>query len=271
MIGSIALILGLFALGAKADYALVWEDEFNGTTLSDADWLYQTGCDGWGNNELECYTEKRKENVYTTNGVLTIHVVVEAYQGKQYTSARLNSRKAWAYGKYEAKAKMPKGKHFWPAIWMMPQDSKYGGWAASGEIDIMEYRGESANITQGTIHYGGSWPNNKWSGSGEKTFPFDLSADFHTYGIEWDTKEFRWYVDEKQYHAESIDKSMWSGKGTNPYTKNGQPFDQPFHWILNVAVGGNFFGNSPQLTVAEAKAWPKPTMEIDYVRVYQQK
>jgi len=138
----------------------------------------------------------------------------------------------------------------------------------------MEYRGDRTNEILGTIHYGGTAPNNIHSGSGEIKFGTDFSADWHTYGVEWDTNEIKWFCDGKEYHKENINRSMYSGKGKNPYTKNGQPFDQPFHWILNVAVGGNFFPANVyggQVTPAEAKNWAKPTMEIDYVRVWEWK
>lgn len=192
--------------------------------------------------------------------------------GKQFTSARLFSRHAWTYGKFEARIKAPAGKHLWPAFWMFPLDSKYGIWAASGEIDIMEIRGQKLNVNQGSIHYGGSWPNQAYSGSGEKTFPHDFSKDFHTFAFEWTQTDMKWFIDGAQFHQENINKMMWSGKGTNPYSKNGQPFDQPFKFIINIAVGGTFFPENiygPQVTLQEAKQWPKPTMEIDYVRVFK--
>jgi beta-glucanase (GH16 family) len=146
--------------------------------------------------------------------------------------------------------------------------------AASGEIDIMEYRGDRPNEILGTIHYGGTAPNNIHSGSGETKFGTDFSADWHTFGVEWDTNEIKWFCDGKEYHREDIHRSMYSGKGNNPYTKPGQPFDQPFHWILNVAVGGGFFPANvfgSEVTPEEAKHWAKPTMEIDYVRVWEWK
>jgi beta-glucanase (GH16 family) len=269
-----ALILALGVLGAQADWQLVWSDEFNGTELSDAEWNYEEGGGGWGNNELEYYTKHVKDNARVEAGSLTINAKVHDQGGRQFTSARLTSKKSWTFGKFEARAKLPKGKNLWPAIWMMPKASVYGGWAASGEIDIMEARGERPRITQGTIHYGGSWPNNVWHGSGEKDLGKDFTADYHTFALEWEKNEIRWYVDGAQYHSENINKNMWSGKGTNPYNHNGAPFDQEFFWILNIAVGGNFFPAAqygPQVTPDEARRWEKPTMEIDYLRVYQQK
>ena len=138
----------------------------------------------------------------------------------------------------------------------------------------MEARGERTSIVQATLHYGGSWPNNAASGSGEKNLNKDFSADWHTFGMEWDKNEMRFYVDGVEYHKENINRNLWSHRGTNPYNHNGAPFDKPFYWILNVAVGGNFFpanAYGQPVTQEEAKHWAKPTMEVDYLRVYQQK
>ena len=265
----------------NSSWRLVWSDEFNDPTLNTSDWSPAVGCGGWGNRELECYTSNRAENARIENGSLVIEARVEpgfhlktsdgTDQHSDFTSARLNSRHAWVYGKFEARARMARGNELWPAIWMMPQHSKYGAWAASGEIDIMELRGNNVHEFSSTIHYGGNWPNNIASGSGFRHYAADLSADFHTYGIEWEPKQMRWYFDGVEYHRESLDRMMWSHRGpNNPYTKNGQPFDQPFNWILNVAVGGTFFGSGPYITPEQArKEWPKNTLEVDYVRVYQ--
>jgi len=201
-----------------------------------------------------------------------IKSIPEEYDEHHYTSSRLHLRHVgWTYGKFEAKARMPKGKHLWPAIWLYPQESLFGTWAASGEIDIMEYRGEVANQTQASIHYGGYWPHNAYSGSGETNFAVDFSADFHVFTFEWDENEMKWSIDGKEYHKENMKRSFYSGKGPNPYTKNGEPFNQNFQWILNTAISGQFFPSEKygSLTVDDAKKWQKPTFEIDYVRVYQ--
>jgi len=270
------LLLLLVAIDGllAASWVKVWEDEFDGTGLPDAaNWAFEEGCNGWGNQELECYTSNKTTNARRENGHLVINVHVEHTNDKEYTSARIHSKHAWTYGRFEVRAKLPKGKHLWPAIWMMPKDSVYGGWAASGEIDIMEYRGQKVDTFSGTIHYGGPWPNNSASGSGDKTFSGkDFSADFHTYALEWDGEGgsgMRWYLDGTEWHSENLNRSFWSGKGTNPYTGNKQPFDKDFYFILNVAVGGTFFPSATygSLTVAEAQTWAKPTMEVDWVRV----
>ena len=267
----VIVFVSLVLIGTvKCNWQLVWSDEFNGNHLDENNWKYHTGVHK-RNHELEFYTSHRHENVRVENGHLVIEARPEEYQGSNFTSGRLDGKKAWTYGKFEARAKLPSGHNLWPAIWMMPRDSKYGIWAASGEIDIMELRGDKPHEIMGTIHYGGSWPNNIYHGSGERYYQQDFSQDYHTFALEWEQKEIRWYVDGKHYHAENIDRNMWSKRGKNPYNKNGEPFDQPFYLTLNVAVGGTFFGPGPYVTPEEAKHWKKPTMEVDYVRVYQWK
>ena len=149
--------LALFAGGASAAWHQVWSDEFNGNHLDDNNWVYETGC-GLTNNEEQCYTSHRPQNVRVENGHLVIDVKVEEYQGRHFTSGRVHSKHAWTYGRFEARARLTSGHHLWPAIWMMPRDSKYGQWAASGEIDIMELRGDKPHEIMGTIHYGGTAP-----------------------------------------------------------------------------------------------------------------
>jgi len=266
------LLLACLAAGTSAQFTkLVWSDEFNGNALDDAQWIYETGCDGWGNNEQQCYTEHRKENVRVEGGNLILEIKIENFENKRnFTSGRLHSKGAWAYGRYECRARLPSGKHIWPAIWMYPNSTKkYGGWPDSGEIDIMEMRGHEPTKVEGTIHYYGGG-----AGSGATAFPFDFSKDFHVFTLEWEKLEMRWLVDGKVYHKESLDKE-WLWQGKKLYTEHGQPFDpsNPFFWVLNLAVGGAFFGTwGPYVTPAEAASpavWPKHSMEIDYVRVYQ--
>lgn len=152
--------------------------------------------------------------------------------------------------------RLPGGQGLWPAFWLLPQNSPYGGWAASGEIDIMEavnLGGSGGNEVHGTIHYGGEWPNNRWSGAG---YLVSSSAqdDFHTYAVEWDNAEIRWYVDGVMY---AMQNSWSSTGGAFP-----APFDEPFYIIFNVAVGGNWPGSPNANTVFPV------TMEVDWVRVY---
>lgn len=242
------------------DWQLVWNDEFEGTTVDDTKWTFQSGdgCDinlcGWGNNELQWYTP---HNTTVADGYLTITAQEQELAGRAYTSSRLRSinKGDWRYGRFEIRAKLPTGQGLWPAIWMMPTDNVYGGWAASGEIDIMEALGHEPRIVHGTLHYGASWPNNRSSG-GAYTLPSGTFADdFHTFALEWEAGEIRWYVDGKLY----LTQNEWSTTAA-PFPA---PFDQRFHFILNVAVGGNWPGNPDDSTV-----FPQQ-MVIDYVRVYQ--
>lgn len=262
-----------------AEWKLVWSDEFDGTAIDKTKWDFDIGngnIPGWGNNELEYYTD-RAENAFVKDGMLHIVAVKEAFKNFKYTSARLKTRKAdkgplfnKLYGKYEFRAKISTGKGIWPAIWLLPQDEKFGGWAASGEIDILEARGQEPNKVLGTLHYGSGWPANTHTGK-DFIFPDKGSiADFHVYALEWEPGEMRWYVDGSLYQTQNFwwSSSKRGGKGgtkpesdadLNPWPA---PFDQTFYIILNVAVGGNFLGNPDPKTEFPAE------MVVDYVRVY---
>jgi len=282
-------VLLCFGLVSSQSYNLVWSDEFDGTSIDTKKWDHEVDCWGGGNNELQCYTTRAK-NSRVENGHLIIQAIQESYttdgtgctlnQGcsgtKSYTSARLSTENiaSWLYGKFEMRAKLPKGKMLWPAFWMLPTDNKYGAWAASGEIDIMEYKGQEFNLVQGTLHFGGSWPNNVYQGSGPSPIDgiSDFSEDFHTFAVVWEKDLMTWLVDGNPYHSMTLKRNFYSGHGTNPYTTIRQPFDQRFHIILNLAVGGGFFPKDQYgtLTTAEARAWPNSQFVIDYIRVYQQ-
>lgn len=256
------------------DWKLVWNDEFdqsgdnldtNGVDLDK--WGYQEGTgaqyglDGWGNNEQQYY---RAENIKVDNGYLTITAKDEMHEGKPYTSGRLFTEPTFSqtYGKFEASIKLPKGNGLWPAFWMMPKDSEYGGWAASGEIDIMEARGRLPEEVGGTIHFGKNAPNNKMTG---KEYHFAEGKDitgFHVYGLEWEPGELRWYVDGELYQT----INNWDSWGAGQPAKYAYPapFDKPFYMILNLAVGGNFDGGiEPDASDLPAE------MVVDYVRVYE--
>ena len=248
------------AATASAQYQVVWEDNFDGNTLDLTKWtpMIGTGCPnvcGWGNNELQYY---RAENATVANGMLTITARRENFGGQQYTSARLRTlnKGDWKYGRFEMRAKLPAGQGMWPAFWLLPSDFAYGGWAASGEIDVMENVGFEPNRVHGTIHYGAPWPGNTYSG-GSRTLPSGTFYDsFHDFAVEWDELEFRWYLDGQLYHVES---SWWSSGGTYP-----APFDQRFHILVNLAVGGDWPGSPNDSTPFPAR------YEIDYVRVLQE-
>jgi beta-glucanase (GH16 family) len=239
-------------------WRLVWADEFNGTGIDQSKWSFEVNGNGGGNNELQYYTA-RPENARVENGHLVIEARKEAYAGKQYTSARLNSRLKgdWLYGRFEARIKLPRGQGIWPAFWMLPTDNKYGSWAASGEIDILEAINTHAaggNTIYGSIHYGNTVPNNQHI-TVAYTPGTSIADNYHTYAVEWEPRQIRWYVDNVLYSTQT----QWSsGGGAYP-----APFDQRFHALLNLAVGGNWPG-SPNSTTA----FPQQ-MLVDYVRVYQ--
>ena len=249
---------------AAADtWQLVWSDEFDGPNGSAPDptkWNLIDAGGGFGNNELQYYT-RRRDNSYLENGSLVIVAKKENYNNHAYTSAKLTSQYKgdWKYGRFEIRAKLPYGRGMWPAIWMMPTDSVYGGWPKSGEIDIMENRGDQMNKVSGTIHYGNDWPNNQWSGA-DYFLPAGQSfADaYHTFAVEWEEGVIRWYVDGVLYST----KTSWF----TPSAPYPAPFDQRFYLILNLAIGGPntpFTGfTNPDDSVLPQKFY------IDYVRVY---
>jgi beta-glucanase (GH16 family) len=251
-------------LGSR--WELVWADEFNGDSIDASKWEHQigTGQGGWGNNERQYYTA-RSENSRIENGVLIIEARNQPYtppgavNPMTYTSARMRTinKGDWKYGRFEIRAKLPEGQGIWPAIWMLPTDEVYGGWAASGEIDIMELVGHEPDTVHGTLHYGGAWPNNKYSG---KSYTLDSGKfidQFHVFTMEWEEGEIRWYLDGNHYQTQN----QWNTTGH----QFPAPFDQRFHLIMNVAVGGNWPGPPDSSTVFPQR------LEVDYVRVYRLK
>lgn len=248
-------------------WTLVWSDEFDGDELDTNKWRFQLGTGAeyglvdWGNNERQYY---RAENTRVENGLLMIEARMENFGGKAFTSSRLFTKDTFAkkYGKIEARIKLPAGAGFWPAFWMMPKDDVYGGWAASGEIDIMEANGKFPTRIEGTIHYGGSWPLHTHSGATYHFPPGQDITDFHVYSIEWEPGEIRWYVDGILYSV----KNEWYtiGQGREEPYPFPAPFDQEFYLLLNLAIGGHYVGNE----VPPPEAFPA-AMEVDYVRVYE--
>ncbi|MEM7431879.1 MAG: family 16 glycosylhydrolase [Pseudomonadota bacterium] len=251
-----------FAVSPGDTLTLVWSDEFDGAGLDPETWFFATGDgaevglpSGWGNNELQYYLP---DNAQLENGVLKITAKRETIEGFGYTSARINTsdRFAFQYGRIEASIKLPGGQGLWPAFWMLSQDSPYGSWAATGEIDVVEavnLDGTNDNEIFATIHYGGEFPANTSSSVTYTPGP-DVTDDFHVYAIEWDETEIRWYFDGDLY---AVQNNWFSTAAPYP-----APFDQPFHILLNLAVGGNFPGFSIDNDVFPA------TMEVDWVRVY---
>ena len=161
---------------------------------------------------------------------------------------------SWLYGRIEVRAKLPKGHGLWPAIWMLPTDNEYGGWPTSGEIDIMEGRGGETGAFIGSLHYGEAWPNNKHTSSGKVGVSCveDFSAGFHDYAVVWTPSTMVWLLDGVTFHTMRLDGMGFGGL----YSAPGQPFDRRFHLVLNLAVGGNFFG-SPALASSDVElgAW----------------
>jgi beta-glucanase (GH16 family) len=233
---------------AIAGWTLVWNDEFNGSTVNTTRWNFETGGGGWGNNELEYYTG-RTDNAYQDQGCLVIKAQQEIYQNRGYTSARMTTahKGDWLYGRVDVRAKMPAGKGLWPAIWMMPTDSYYGSWPASGEMDIMELLGDNPSKVYGTIHWAVSGQHVSTGGSYTLPGSTSFATGFHLFSYEWSADSVKWFVDGRQYFS----------------VHNGSPFDKRFFLILNVAVGGNWPGNPDASTV-----FPQ-TMVVDYVRVYK--
>tara|TARA_B100001029_G_scaffold179482_1_gene189179 strand:- start:162 stop:1916 length:1755 start_codon:yes stop_codon:yes gene_type:complete len=238
-------------------WQLVWFDEFEESNIDLSKWSYDVGTGqwGWGNDEAQYYTNN-SNNSYIDNGKLIIKAINESFAGNNYTSARLVTKNKgdWTYGKIVVRAKMPTGRGTWPAIWMLPTNSIYGGWPYSGEIDIMEAVGFDHGVIHGTAHcetY--NWYNGQPPLGGQIIFD-DFNAEFHDYVIEWDENSIKWYVDDIQYHI---------------YSNNNQgsatwPFDQNFHLLLNIAIGGTWGGQQG----IDNSIFPVQ-MEVDYVRVYQ--
>ena len=251
---------------AHADWQLAWSDEFGGDSINTNNWTFDigNGSGGWGNNELEYYTS-RPQNAYVTNGMLHIVARKESYGGQNYTSAKLKTLGLFSkkYGRFEFSAKLPQGQGYWPALWMMPQDKVYGGWAASGEIDVMENKGSNPTNVLGTIHFGGMYPNQAQSYGPSFNFPSgDSVTNFHLYTLEWTNNAIRWYIDGQLYETQIYWWSSSNPTNTNIRNPYPAPFDQIFNIIMNLAVGGNFGGNPDGTTVFPGD------MQVDYVRAY---
>jgi beta-glucanase (GH16 family) len=283
-----------------SDWKMVWNDEFDASTINSQNWTHEVNCDGGGNQEKQCYTDSA-ENSYIQDGILNI-VALPAAEGSAlpYTSARMMTRyKAdFKYGRMEMRAKAPSGQGSWPAFWMMPTDEEYGEWPRSGEIDIFESvnlgvareDGTAENHVYGTLHYGKSWPNNSQSGQAYSLASGANPADdFHTYAIEWQEGEIRWYMDDHLYATQRQSKIRYNSKDeavglshrgwfTEYYDQlSGElktywskaPYDKEFYLILNFAVGGTWPENVNDLGVDATAFGADNKFEIDYVRVFQ--
>lgn len=272
----------------EAAWKLVWSDEFEGKEIDRSKWDFDLGngffnydanqwISGWGNNELQYYT-REPGNAFVKEGMLHIRALKESLHGCGFTSAKLKTKTrdgkvlfSQRYGRFEFRAKLPTGRGLWPALWMLPAEEKYGGWAASGEIDVMEARGQEPTKVLGTLHYGGRWPANAQSSKDYVLPQGGTIAEFHRYAVEWEPGEIRFFVDGQQYATQSF---WWSSskkagdKGVPPANDADlnpwpAPFDQPFILVMNLAVGGQFLGNPDSTTVFPAE------LVVDYVRVYE--
>ncbi len=258
----VAFAVGTFTISCNPDDTQVvakfdiitMQDEFDiEGAPNDKIWGYDigTGTNGWGNNELQHYTD-RSSNVEVKDGMLKITAVKEAYEGAAYTSARLLTKGKFdqKYGRFEARIKLPWGQGMWPAFWLLGADFDTAGWPHCGEIDIMENRGAEPTTVSGTVHGPG------YSAGNSVGKEFSLTSDrfdtgFHIFGIEWGEDYINYYVDDVLYNQ------------ITPADVNGEwVFDQPFFIIINLAVGGNFGGPPNDATV-----FPQE-MLVDYVRVY---
>ncbi len=238
-----------------SNYDLVWNDEFDGTTLSD-DWMHEIGSgnNGWGNNELQYY---RSQNTEVNEGYLVITAKNEAFGGKSYTSSRIITRnsQSFQYGRIDIRAALPQGQGMWPALWMLGDLYTSVGWPASGEIDIMEmvgsnYGGTGNKTVYGTVHWDNNGQHAQFGGSNQVNSP-NLSDEFHVYSIIWNSNSIKWYRDDIFYHQIDITPSDLS------------EFHEPFFLIFNLAVGGNWPGSPNANTQLPQK------LIVDYVRVFQ--
>jgi beta-glucanase (GH16 family) len=273
--------------GNAAPWVLVWADEFEGSQVDRSKWDFDLGngfydyknhawVPGWGNEELQYYTAEC-ENVQVRDSCVFIRAMKAPLHGCGYTSARLKTKArdgsllfAKQYGRVEIRARVPWGKGLWPALWMLPAQDHYGGWAASGEIDLMEIVGEKPQEVLSSIHFGSSYPRRSLVTTTHALAAGSLVSDWHVYAVEWQPGEIRFFVDGVQT---ACHRHWWScsrlqeGAGVEaagPEDLNAwpAPFDQPFYLLMNVAVGGNFPGHPNEQTQFPAE------LVVDYVRVF---
>lgn len=282
---------------------LVLEDRFDGEDLDRTLWSVESNCWGGGNQERQCYRDD-PANLFVQEGKLHLRAIRGDFTGsllgcstnvedsctwtQPFTSARVRTlespRGTFRYGRFEVRARLPKGDYLWPAIWLLPADNKYGSWAASGEIDIMEFRSQQPDVLSHALHFWATWPYDKTVSQLHKVSGIsDFHSGFHDFVLEWVAdpttrrpKEMRWLVDGVKYYSVDLQNDVFFPPGSgNPL---GSPWDQKFYIILNVAVGGSFFGGAgyPLLSKdaaecdAVASTWMDPQLEVEHVRVWAQ-
>ncbi len=236
-------------------FVLTWAEEFEGKTVDSENWTFETGASGWGNNELQEYTNG--SNAKVENGILTITAEKEDDNTSlgSYTSSRLNSKgkQEFTYGKMEIRAKLPSGRGIWPAIWMLGANIDTENWPACGELDIMEYVGYQPNTVHATVHTAAGYGANA---NGSSMTLNSAEEEFHVYGLVWTEKEIKFYVDTPENVVHRYAPAV--------KTEENWPFNKPQYFVLNVAVGGNWGG----VQGIDNSIFPQ-SMEIDYVRVFQ--
>jgi len=244
-------------------WKLVWSDEFNGNSLDTSKWNFNVGGDGWGNNELQYYTDG--ENIKVLNGKLILEARNMTFGGNEYTSARITTqgKASWTYGKIEARIKLPYGRGIWPAFWMLGENIDSAGYPNCGEIDIMEMVGSADGPENATIWGSLHRPRPDATESNEiksETVSYKnahgkwFNNNYHIFGIVWSSRQIQYYVDKHIFMKVSIPLSGRDGYAV---------FRKPFFVVLNLAVGGDWPGSPDDTT-----NWPKQ-MEVDWVRVYQ--
>ena len=245
--------------GTGTDCEMVWSDEFDYAGLPDSSkWRYDVGGHGWGNQERQFYTRNRPENARVEEGLLVIEARREEWEGRGYTSARLLSRTEWTYGRFEARARLPTGTGTWPAIWMVPDLRRYGGWPRAGEIDIMEHVGYDQDVVHASVHTEAY----HHSIGTQRTATIEVpgaSSEFNLYAVEWEPSQIRAYVNDEHYFTFDNERLVQPDADERHW-----PFEHPFHYVLNIAVGGTWGGQQG----VDEEIWPQ-RMEVDYVRTFR--
>jgi hypothetical protein len=244
---------GYNAPSGYAGMNLVWSEDFNGKILNPAVWTHETGGGGWGNNELENYTNS-PSNSFCSGGYMIIEARNELSGARNYSSARIISKdkKTFTYGRIDIRAKLPKGKGIWPALWMLGNSISEVSWPACGELDIMELLGHEPQKVYGTMHWGPQGGSSTHIGGDVSLSSGNFSDSFHVFSLKWEQNQLSFLVDNVPYFT-----------GSKTQVNGNYPFDKPFFFIMNVAVGGNWPGNPDFTTVFPQR------MIVDYIKVYQ--
>lgn len=237
------------------EFTLVWSDEFDGTSLNSDNWKHEigTGSNGWGNNELQYY---RSENTSVQDGSLTIEAKKETFSGSNYTSSRIitQDKQEFKYGRIDIRAALPYGRGIWPALWMLGANFPEVGWPRCGEIDIMEFLGQTPDEVFGTLHWADDSGNRQCT-CGDQNSYYSLSSgtfsdEWHVFSLIWTEDRIEWLVDDNEFYAVNIVDGL-------------EEFNESFFFIFNVAVGGNLPGNPDSSTPFPQRLY------VDYIRVFQ--